>query len=240
MTVRAFTPADCPDLRAGARLELDPEESRYLSKVRRLRVGQRFDLLDGRAVWTATLRTSGPRTVEVEVETRQPTVDAPERIVVLGLPDAPATLEALTVASEAGATEVIVVRCERSQARVPAPARVQRILRAAQRQCGRATAPTVHGLGLASLDDGPWTLDRALARRDELPGWFARARWIDDRPGTCAQVEGGQRVAVGPEGGFTDAEVTALRGAGWSPLRLGPWTLRTPTAVVAALAKLHP
>jgi 16S rRNA (uracil1498-N3)-methyltransferase len=45
-------------------------------------------------------------------------------------------------------------------------------------------------------------------------------------------------VAVGPEGGFTDAEVEAARAAGWQPVGLGPRILRVETAalVLAALA----
>jgi 16S rRNA (uracil1498-N3)-methyltransferase len=45
-------------------------------------------------------------------------------------------------------------------------------------------------------------------------------------------------VAVGPEGGFTDAEVEAALAAGWRPVGLGPRTLRVETAalVLTALA----
>jgi 16S rRNA (uracil1498-N3)-methyltransferase len=60
-------------------------------------------------------------------------------------------------------------------------------------------------------------------------------------PGGPAPDRGGGRdcaVAVGPEGGFTDAEVEAARAAGWRPVGLGPRILRVETAalVLAALA----
>ncbi len=42
--------------------------------------------------------------------------------------------------------------------------------------------------------------------------------------------------AVGPEGGFTDAEIASLRSAGFRAVSLGRLTLRFDTAAVAALA----
>ncbi len=44
-------------------------------------------------------------------------------------------------------------------------------------------------------------------------------------------------IAIGPEGGWIDREVETLRGAGFAPFSLGPWILRSETAVTAALAQ---
>lgn len=238
MSVRAFSPAGLrPE--PGEVFSLDAEESRYLSKVRRLRVGERFELLDGEGGrWPATIVELGRR---VRVEPGPPLPPAgplPDRVVLLGLPDPPAALEALTGASEMGATEIVVLRCARSQGRVPSPARVERVLRAAMRQCGRPSPPTLRGLGSAS----PMSLDQALAHRPELPGLFA---WASLRDGADERAlddlvdAPGLRLLVGPEGGLTPDEVEELRAAGFSALGLGPWVLRTPTAVVAGLARLH-
>ena len=46
-------------------------------------------------------------------------------------------------------------------------------------------------------------------------------------------------LAIGPEGGWTDVEVAAARGAGFAEASLGANILRTETAVVAALAMLN-
>ena len=45
-------------------------------------------------------------------------------------------------------------------------------------------------------------------------------------------------LAAGPEAGFTAQEEAALVAAGFVPASLGPRTLRTETAAVAALAAL--
>jgi 16S rRNA (uracil1498-N3)-methyltransferase len=41
------------------------------------------------------------------------------------------------------------------------------------------------------------------------------------------------RVAVGPEGGFTDAEVALAQEVGWHVVDLGPRILRIETAALA-------
>ena len=45
-------------------------------------------------------------------------------------------------------------------------------------------------------------------------------------------------LAVGPEGGFSPAEIETAQGGGMIPVALGPLTLRTETASLAALAVL--
>jgi 16S rRNA (uracil1498-N3)-methyltransferase len=39
-------------------------------------------------------------------------------------------------------------------------------------------------------------------------------------------------LAVGPEGGFSDAEIAVARAAGWQVLDLGPRILRVETAAI--------
>jgi 16S rRNA (uracil1498-N3)-methyltransferase len=46
-------------------------------------------------------------------------------------------------------------------------------------------------------------------------------------------------LAVGPEGGFSDNDLSALRDAGFRDLALGPRVLRTETAGLAAMAALQ-
>jgi 16S rRNA (uracil1498-N3)-methyltransferase len=152
------------------------------------------------------------------------------------LPEPAATLDALTGASELGATQIVLVRCERSQGHAPAAARIERVLRAAVRQCGRPSSPEL-------LGDPPWSLADALAHRSELPGVFGDPRpaehpQLDGRPDAGLDATGGLRLLVGPEGGLSPAEIEAARVAGFRGVCLGPWILRTPTAVVALLARL--
>jgi 16S rRNA (uracil1498-N3)-methyltransferase len=227
---RVFLPGELAgELAVGQLVELDDEESRYLQKVRRVRPGESLELLDGRGHrWAATLARAGRRAQVEIVAIVHEQAPPSTRIVLLGLPEPAATLDALTGASELGATQIVLVRCERSQGHPPASARIERVLRAAVRQCGRPSSPEL-------LGDPPWSLADALAHRSELPGVFG-----DPRPTEHPQLDasGGLRLLVGPEGGLSPAEIEAARMAGFRGVCLGPWILRTPTAVVALLARL--
>ncbi len=234
-SVRVFSPAgERPT--PGATLELDDEESRYVVKVRRARIGERVELFDGvGGAWTATLRDAGRR-ARVEVGPALAQREVPARVVLLGLPDQAATLEALTGACELGATQIVLVACARSQGRVPAAARIERVIRAAQRQCGRPRPPKLVG----GPPQAPLELDAALAIAEELAGvfaWEALRDGDDHGSGDGPRTDAGLRLLVGPEGGLTPAEVARIRAAGFRAVGLGPWVLRTPTAVVALLAR---
>jgi len=235
VSLRAFTPAGAKPPTPGAVLELDEEESRYLIKVRRARVGDGFELFDGcGGAWRATLRAAARRAA-VEIGPALSYAEPPPRVVLLGLPEQSATLEALIGASELGATHVVFVACARSNARVPPAARVERVLRASQRQCGRPRPPAL----LGGPPQAPLELGEALALHDELPGAFAWEALRDGGAKNGGVVSGGWRLLVGPEGGLTTAEVQAIRAAGFRAVGLGPWVLRTPTAVVAMLARFQ-
>ncbi len=221
-----------PTLVAGARLWLSREESHYLRRVRRVRQGAAVEVIDGAGgLWSASVSAGDARATELLIDSSLP-VPQPARLVdlLLGMPDSPATLTAITGATELGVHSITLVRCERSQGSPPSLARQARVLRAAQRQCGRPSPPEVRG---------PWTLDRAIAEQGETAGLFA---WAD--PSARQQADRlpvlGPRVwlAVGPEGGFTSAEVASLRSANATSFGLGPWILRTETAVVAAISRL--
>ena len=67
----------------------------------------------------------------------------------------------------------------------------------------------------------------------------------DGRSATAEEENGGTApaftavLAIGPEGGWTDAELGAARNQGFQEASLGPLILRTETAVIAALAALN-
>jgi 16S rRNA (uracil1498-N3)-methyltransferase len=53
------------------------------------------------------------------------------------------------------------------------------------------------------------------------------------------KMEAGATIAAGPEAGFAPEEQAALERAGFVKTSLGPRTLRTETAALAALAALN-
>lgn len=229
MSLRVFhAPGDWA---AADRLRLSPEESRYLLRVRRARVGATLEVLDGEArAWRARLAAIEGQDGVVELTEPVPAVSVVPLELVLVVPDPRATLEALTLASELGATAVRMVVGEHSPGGLPKPERVERTLRASQRQCGRPCPPSI--LWPRSLADAL----RASAHR---PGFVASVPQRHLETPAALDPRLGARLLVGPEGGLAQSEAQVASDAGFRPLSLGPWVLRSPTAVAAGLARLR-
>jgi 16S rRNA (uracil1498-N3)-methyltransferase len=214
---------------ADGRAVLDPEETHYLRRVRRAADGAAVEVIDpDGGLWRATVAGGDARRTELQVDAAVATPEGRRELqLLLGLPDPAAALELLPGVVELGVAELVWVRCARSQSGPPGDARLARVLRASQRQCGRPRPPALRG---------PLALADALALRPDLPGWFA---W-EQRRGAADEVAppAGARLLVGPEGGLAGEEIHVLERAGLSPLALGPFTLRTPTAALVGLARL--
>lgn len=77
---------------------------------------------------------------------------------------------------------------------------------------------------------------------DELPGLLAGGTGLLAHPGAGGAAPGllapPVTLAIGPEGGWIDAEVRSLLEAGLQPLDLGPRILRTETALAVLVGKL--
>ena len=131
---------------------------------------------------------------------------------------------------ELGVSRIVPVLTERSVVRPDATrrGRWEKIAREAARQCGRADVPDV---------DAPIALVTALAA-PELP--HRRLMAWEGEGGTAlrSRPDGGEPTAllVGPEGGFTAAEVEAARHAGFDTVTLGHRILRVETAAMVAVA----
>ena len=59
---------------------------------------------------------------------------------------------------------------------------------------------------------------------------------VDGGPLPAIRESDAVQWAIGPEGGFTEAEIASLKAAGFRPVALGRATLRFDTAALAALA----
>jgi len=146
---------------------------------------------------------------------------------VLPNPDFDAVIEGGTAA---GIGRFIAVQAERSVAR-PAPQRVvrwQAIAESAAGQSHRGTVPEVVG---------PVSLPAALPQASDTTLLVLEP----SAPLPLVQaVDRSERytIAIGPEGGWTDAELTLMRERGGIMVNLGPRILRARLAPVVAAAIL--
>lgn len=132
-------------------------------------------------------------------------------------------------ATELGVTEIVPLETEytagvASRVRDSQVERLRRRVLEAVKQCGAAWAPGVREIA---------KLDAFLARPPDGLRWLADAGGEPPPPGFGA---GALTVLVGPEGGFSGAELSGIRAAGFRPVRFGAQVLRFETAALAAAA----
>jgi 16S rRNA (uracil1498-N3)-methyltransferase len=133
--------------------------------------------------------------------------------------------------TELGVTTLVPLVTERGVAQPTAAAigRLERTVVEACKQCGRnrllvVAKPQAWGDWIA-----PIASQNEIRRLVAHPGGVPLIRLNVSAPLPT-------RIAIGPEGGFTDEEVSAAIGAGWQTVDLGPRLLRVETAAVALAA----
>jgi 16S rRNA (uracil1498-N3)-methyltransferase len=212
----------------------------HLFRVKRLGVGDEVRIVDGegRARRAVVARVDRAHAV-LALGSAEPSRESPLALELLVAPPKPDRAAWLVEkATELGARAVRFVLSERAARgeRAFGPAQILRLHRvaiAAVEQCGRARVPEV---------SGPHPLGEALDRlaapasgpADLLvldPGGDPAERW-------AAEVAPAAAVLVGPEGGWTAAELEALDRRGGRRIGLGERVLRVETAAVAACALL--
>jgi len=106
----------------------------------------------------------------------------------------------------------------------------QGVIRSACEQSGRAMLPAVNPPISINQMNGAAKLEKAFYLDPEA------ADGIDGLvPDTAFEL----KLAIGPEGGFSERDIRLLQTAGFKGLRIGPRILRTETAGIAAIAALQ-
>jgi 16S rRNA (uracil1498-N3)-methyltransferase len=223
-------------LAEGAAVELGPEQAHYLRNVMRLGDGDAVALFNGSdGEFRARIQRLGKRTARLLVEERLRAQQAEADLWLVFAPIKRARIDYLVEkATELGASALVPVITRHTHVERLNLERLRAHAIEAAEQSERLTVPRI---------EEPRALDEVLA------AWDASRRiMLCDESGTAPpasvalanQNAAAWAVLIGPEGGFAETELDALRKLPFvSPVSLGPRILRADTAALAGLAVLQ-
>ena len=216
--------------RQGEQITLTADQQHYLGRVLRLGQGDRFVAMDGAGrSWLAELLQSDLAQV-VEAVTIQ--TELPIAVTLMAaLPKGNGFDEVVRQATELGVACIAPVISDRTLLQ-PSPQKLDRWRRIAQEaaeQSERQLVPTL-------LDPVPFrtALDTETAADSYICVTRQAANPFLDRLLDTRSLA--LRVAIGPEGGWTEAELEQAIAANFQPVTLGSRILRSVTAPIVALS----
>jgi 16S rRNA (uracil1498-N3)-methyltransferase len=205
-------------------------QAHYLNNVMRLQAGDTllvFNGVDGE--WRARIGNSGKKQVSLLVQSvTRPQTAEPDCWLVFALLKRTKTDLVVEKATELGVSRILPVVTARTQGDHVNLERLRAIAVEAAEQCERLAVPEIAAPEKLPALLAGWPAGRNLYMADERR----------DAP-VARPARGPAALLVGPEGGFTEAEVAAI-GANQHVTRvsLGARILRAETAAIAGLALL--
>ncbi|MCD8489577.1 16S rRNA (uracil(1498)-N(3))-methyltransferase [Kamptonema cortianum] len=211
-------------------VSLSASQQHYLRRVLRLQTGDRIILLNGQGqAWLAALQEGATATIlEPYILQTELPLDVS---LILALPKNGFD-DVVRACTELGVSCMMPVISDRSLLK-PSPQKLERwrrIATEAAEQSERQTIPPI-------LEPIPFA--KSLAHRPDTRSFIAVARgtWphlltavaADSRPSAI-------QIAIGPEGGWSAAEVEMAIATGFQPVTLGSRILRAITAPIVALS----
>lgn len=222
---------------AGQEIVLGADESAHVSRVLRMRAGERVQLIARERLFEAELTAPDDKAARLRVLAELPSPEAAARItLVQGLPKADKAEWIIQKATELGVWDVLPVEMERCIAKAGNKReRWERIALEAAKQSGRAHVPQVFEPVAFSR------LTQALAGYDAVFVAWEEERALlltEAMKRLLAQKPNAEKIAlvIGPEGGIAAREAEVLKAAGALCVSLGKRILRTETAGLCGLA----
>ena len=228
-------------LAPGAELVLAPGQAHYLGAVMRRGTGDPVLLFNGRdgeflarivAPEAGSGRAAGRAALRVRVDSRtRAQAPGPDLWLAFALLKRDATDLVVQKATELGVVALFPVLTARTNAARVNLDRLAAIATEAAEQSERLEVPVIHPPRPLAALLADWPRDRPLFAA------FERAD-APPPPGLAPGQPAG--LLVGPEGGFTEAELDVLRACPFvTPAGLGPRILRAETAALAGLVLLQ-
>jgi 16S rRNA (uracil1498-N3)-methyltransferase len=230
---RFFTPPDQFPVITGA-------DAHQVKDVLRMKAGEHLELFTGDGqVHEAKIIGLAKDRIDCEIIFSTAAESEPKTKITLaqGLPKGRKMDLIVEKCVELGVRQIIPMLTERTVAKETKPLRWRKIAKEAAEQSKRALIPEIKPLTKfedvlslkAEFDLAiiPWELEQKTTLKQALTPH-------------CSLLPAPSSILllIGPEGGFSEAEIAAAKKAGFISVSLGPRILRTETAGLAALAAI--
>lgn len=220
------------ELESGNLLKLSEETARHLVQVLRKTVGYDFFLTDGRGIRASVkLEETGKKSTTVRVQNIAIIPPrSPSFTLAVAFTKAPARNEwLLEKATELGVTRIVPLLTKRSEGERFREARWNSILISAMQQSQQCWLPKL---------ETPVRIEAFLKENLEGRSFIAHCIDEDSRQPLSQSLQKGEdaTLLIGPEGDFTQEEITAALEANYQAVTLGTNRLRTETAAMAGIA----
>lgn len=211
---------------------LPEEESQHVIKVLRKRNGDKVHVTDGMgSLYEGTIYEAAAHECCVNLRLlSHHQNDTPNLTIAIAPTKNRERFEwFIEKAVEMGCTDIQPLWCEHAERHHARNDRWDKIALSAMKQSLHLYRPTIH----APIDFVDYIKSCTIENR--------LLAWIDEDTERTSFVSAYRPdaptvVAIGPEGDFSEAEAAAAMAAGWLPVHLGEYRLRTETAGIAAMA----
>jgi 16S rRNA (uracil1498-N3)-methyltransferase len=219
---------------------IEGDTAHHLGRVLRAQQGQLYELSDGQRVRLGRIEQVSRDRIDFalldEIPAHPPAVDV---TLLLSVVKFDAFEWAIEKATELGVSTIVPLAAVRSEKALLAAAgkraeRWKKILAEASQQSRRVRVPVLQTVSQPTQAFSAHSATAAKIMLSERPDAPALQRILSAEPRSPQAV-----LAIGPEGGWTDAEFAAAQASGFHEASLGNLILRTETAVVAALASIN-
>ena len=212
------------------------DEYKHLARVLRKKEGEKITLVDGEDhAYDAVIESIGSSEAICDILAVKNRFNETKIDVTLAvsLLRNPARFDVLVEkATELGVRTIIPMMCERTVPRSEKHNRLEKIALSAMKQCGRSYLPKVHPLtAFESMVEraGDYALRLIPHEKTEQSQFIGSV--LQHHPDVTSAL-----IVIGPEGGFSEQEISLANEKGLVPISLGPRRLRAETAAISALS----
>ncbi len=225
----------------GLQLQLPPETTHHIHTVLRLTLADRLIIFNGTGgQYNASITHSHKKTVKVEINTFDALDNESPLPIHLGqcLSRQDRMDIAIQKAVELGVTEITPIIAEKSAFKINSKQVAkkshhwQKIIISATEQSGRTQIPILH----PCINYTPFI---SQISKQQTTRFICHPQGTQDLELTANSHPQCCVVLIGPESGFSDTEFAIAKQNNYYTLRLGPRTLRTETATIAALTAIQ-